>query len=74
MQKLQIHQTEGEQLLPREKLVVSFIQNHPGCKSGDIAKGLGLSIMIVIRLLSALIDKNLIEKHDTGSGTQYTIE
>lgn len=74
MQKLQIRKTEGEQLLPREKLVVSFIQNHPGCKSGDIAKGLGLSRMIVIRLLSALIDKNLIEKHGRGSGTQYTIK
>ncbi|MBS4064028.1 MAG: Fic family protein [Chitinophagaceae bacterium] len=74
MQKLQVHQGEGEQLLPREKLVVSFIQNHPGCKSGDIAKGLGISRMIVIRLLSTLIEKNLIEKHGSGSGTQYTIK
>ena len=74
MQKLQIHHTEGEQLLPREKLVVSFIQNHPGCKSSDIAKGLGISRMIVIRLLSALIDKNLVEKHASGSATQYTIK
>ena len=73
MQKLQIHQEEGEQLLPREKLVVSFIQNHPGCKSGDIAKGLGVSRMIVIRTLSALINKNLVEKHGSGSATQYTI-
>lgn len=73
MQKLQVNQKEGEQLLPREKLVVGFIQNHPGCKSGDIVKGLGISRMIVIRLLSILIDKNLIEKHGIGSGTQYTI-
>lgn len=42
MQKLQIYQAAGEQLLPREKLVVSYIQNHPGCKSGEIAKGLGV--------------------------------
>lgn len=74
MQKLQVHQGEGEQLLPREKLVVSFIQNHPGCKSGDITRGLGISRMIVIRLLSILIEKNLIEKHGSGSGTQYTIK
>ena len=74
MQKLQIHQTENEQLLPREKLVVSFIQNHPGCKSGDIAKGLGVSRMIIIRLLLVLINKNLIEKHGSGSATQYTIK
>jgi Fic family protein len=74
MQKLQIHQADGEQLLPREKLVVSYIQNHPGCKSGEITKGLGISRMIVIRLLSTLIARNLIEKHGSGSGTQYTIK
>jgi Fic family protein len=73
MQKLQVNQADGAQLLPREKLVVSFIQNHPGCKSGGIAKGLGISRMIVIRLLSTLIAKNLIEKHGSGSGTYYTI-
>lgn len=74
MQKLQVHQGEGEQLLPREKIVVSYIQNHPGCKSGDIAKSLGISRMIVIRMLSILIEKNLIEKHGKGSGTQYSIK
>lgn len=74
MQKLQVHQGEGEQLLPREKIVVSFIQNHPGCKSGDIVKSLGISRMIVIRMLSILIEKNLIEKHGKGSGTQYSIK
>ncbi len=74
LQKLQVHQEEGEQLLPREKLVISFIQNHPGCKSGDITKGLGFSRMIVIRLLSTLIEKNLIEKHGSGSGTHYAIK
>jgi len=74
MQKLQVHQGEGEQLLPREKLVVGFIQNNPGCKSGGIAKGLGISRMIVIRQLTILIEKNLIEKHGSGSGTQYTLK
>ncbi len=73
MQKLQIGQGEGKTLLPREELVVRFIQNHPGCKSGEISKELGLSRMIVIRLLSILIDKNLIEKHGAGSSTQYKI-
>lgn len=73
IQKLQIHKTD-EQLLPREKLIVNFIQNHPGCKSGEITKGLGISRMIVIRTLSVLIEKNIVEKHGTGSGTQYTIK
>ncbi len=74
MHKLQVHQTDDDQLLPREKLVVNFIQNHPGCKSGDIIKGLGISRMIVIRLLSTLIARNLIERHGTGPGTQYTLK
>ncbi len=74
MQKLQIMETTGEQLLPREKLVANFIQNHPGCKSGNIVKSLGISRMVVIRLLSELIAKNIIEKHGSGSGTQYTIK
>lgn len=74
MQKLLVHHGGGEKLLPREKLVVSFIQNHPGCKSGDISKGLSISRMMVIRQLTILIEKNLIEKHGTGSGTQYTIK
>lgn len=73
MQKLQIHKTD-EQLLPRDKVVVNFIQNHPGCKSGDIAKGLGISRAIIIRLLSVLIEKNIVEKHGSGSGTQYTLQ
>ncbi|MEP7228613.1 MAG: Fic family protein [Ginsengibacter sp.] len=73
MQKLQIH-TTGEQLLPREKLIAGFIQNHPGCKSGAIAKGLGLTRIIVIRDLAILIEKNIIEKHGSGSGTHYSIK
>lgn len=72
LQKIQIY--KEVQLLPREKLVAGFIQNHPGCKSGDIVKGLGISRMIVIRLLSVLTNKNIIEKHGSGSGTQYTIK
>lgn len=73
LQKLQVHQSTGEQLTPREKLIITFIQNHPGCKSGDIAKGLGIPRMMVIRQLSVLIEKNLVDKHGKGSGTHYTI-
>lgn len=73
MEKLQPKDIAGEQLPPREKLVVSFVQNNPGCKSGNIAARLGLSRTIVIRLISVLIEKNLIEKHGIGSATYYTI-
>lgn len=72
IQKLQLHDT-GEQLLPREKLIANFMQDHPGCKSGEITKAVGLSRIIVIRSLSILIEKKLIEKHGAGSGTHYII-
>ncbi len=73
MQKLNILKSGEPQLRPREKLIVGFIQNHPGCKSGDIIKSLGISRMIVIRILSILVEKNIVERHGTGSGTQYSI-
>jgi len=72
MQKLQLHE-EGIQLPPREKLLYEYIQNHPGCKSGEIAKALGMSRAIVIRVLAVLLEKNLVGKYGEGSGTYYMI-
>lgn len=73
LQKLQVYRAAGVPLLPREKRVVAFIQNRPGCKSGDIVNGLGISKAIVIRMLSALVERGIIEKHGSGSGTQYSV-
>lgn len=73
MHKLQIYETD-KILLPREKLIASFIQNHPGCKSGEIVKRLNISRMITIRVLLVLIEKNIIERHGTGSGTHYSFK
>lgn len=61
-------------LTPKEKSVVSFIENYPGCKSGDIAKKLGIPSPTVKRILPKLIELNLIEKYGIGSGTNYTIK
>lgn len=71
-EKLRLHKTD-EQLLPREKLILNYIQNHPGCKSGAIAKGVNITRTIIIRELSILIEKNRIEKLGIGSATQYLI-
>lgn len=73
MHKLQIHKTD-EALLPRQKLIVTYIENHEGCKSGEIAKGLGISRVIIIRELSVLIKKNIIERHGSGSATHYSFK
>lgn len=61
-------------LSPREKSIITFIGNNPGCKSGNIAKRLDIPSPTVKRILPELINKNLIEKHGTGPGTNYTVK
>lgn len=71
MKKLEVKGVEA-QLSPREKSIITFIGNNAGCKSGDIAKKLGIPSPTVKRILPNLISKNLIEKYGTGPGTNYT--
>jgi len=73
MQKLEVRGIEN-QLSPREKAIMTFIGNYPGCKSGDIARKLGIPAPTVKRILPDLIAKKLIEKHSTGPGTNYSTE
>ena len=61
-------------LSPREKSILTFIENNAGCKSGDIAKKLGIPSPTVKRILPELIKQNLIEKFGTGPGTNYSIK
>jgi len=61
------------QLSPKEKSILTFIGNHPGCKSGDIAKGLEIPNPTVKRILASLIARNLIEKYGAGPGTNYSL-
>ncbi|MEO9488013.1 MAG: Fic family protein [Ekhidna sp.] len=60
-------------LSPREKSILAFVSGHAGCKSGDIAKNLGIPNPTVKRALSELVSLNLIERHGTGPGTNYSI-
>ena len=73
MQKLSQSGVEM-QLSPREKSIMAFIGNNAGCKSGDIANKLGIPNPTVKKILPNLIEKNLIEKHGIGPGTNYTIK
>lgn len=61
-------------LSPKEKSILSFIENRAGCKSGEIAKKLAIPNPTVKRILPELLEKNLIEKHGTGPGTNYSIK
>ena len=60
-------------LTPKEKSIVRFIENYAGCKSGEIAKKLGIPSPTVKRILPKLIELSLIEKHGVGPGTNYTV-
>lgn len=68
-------ENEGIQtrLSPREKSILTFIENNAGCKSGHIAKKLGIPNPTVKRILPELIKKKLIEKFGNGPGTNYSI-
>lgn len=73
MKKLEIQGAETKLSL-KEKSIITFISNHAGCKSGDIARKLGIPSPTVKRILPDLINKNLIEKHGKGPGTNYTMK
>ena len=73
MQKLQQSGVETN-LSPREKLIVTYIGNNPGCKSGEIAKKLGIPAPTIKRILPELMEKQLIEKHESGPKTNYSLK
>lgn len=60
-------------LSPREKAIITLISNNPGCKSGFIADRLDIPNPTVKRIVKALVDKSLIQRHGAGPGTNYTI-
>ena len=72
MQKLDQKGVDS-QLSPREKSILTFIGDHPGSKSGEIAKKLGIPSPTIKRILSDLHTKNLIEKHGSGAGVNYVL-
>lgn len=59
-------------LAPREKNILTYISENPGCKSGEIAKKLNIPNPTVKRILSDFVSKNLIEKYGKGAGTNYS--
>ncbi len=73
MKKLESKGVETR-LSPREKSILTFIENNAGCKSGDIAKKLDIPSPTVKRILPELIKQNLIEKYGNGAGTNYSIK
>lgn len=60
-------------LTTKEKAVYLFIEDHPGCRSGDIAAKLAITLPTVKKILSSLVKNKLILKHGAGAGTNYTL-
>lgn len=73
MQKLDVQMAENK-MSPREKMIYSFIESHPGCKSGEIAEKLNLALPTVKRILSQMVKGKYLTKYGSGIGTNYTTE
>ncbi len=73
MKKLEEKGTEAK-LSPREKSILVFIENNVGAKSGIIAKKLNIPNPTVKRILTKLVNDELIEKYGIGAGTNYGIK
>lgn len=69
--KLHLQGVEAS-LSPRDKAIITFVSNNPGCKSGQISKELGYPAPTVKRALTELVEKNLLIRHGEGPGTNYT--
>jgi len=60
-------------LSQREKRMLFFIQNHPGCSSGQIAAKLDLALPTVKKSLGEMVVKGLIGKEGQGKSTGYFV-
>lgn len=73
MQKLEVQKPEN-QMSPREKMIFTYIDNHPGSKSGEIAAKLNIPLPTVKRLLAEMTAGKFLAKYGSGTGTNYTTE
>lgn len=55
----------------RERKILFFIENHPGCSSGEISSKLDLALPTVKKDLSKLVERKLIYKEGVGRGNAY---
>jgi len=73
MKKLEVKGTKAK-LSPREKSIIVFIENNAGTKSGSISRKLNIPSPTVKRILTKLVNEDLIEKYGIGAGTNYSIK
>jgi len=73
IKKLEVKGTKAK-LSPKEKSILTFIESNPGTKSGIISNKLNIPNPTVKRILTKLLNENLIEKYGIGAGTNYSIK
>lgn len=73
MRKLENKISSGIQLSPRNKKIYSFVESHPGSRSGEIAERLNIPLPTVKRILSDMVANKALVKHGIGAGTNYTV-
>ncbi len=73
MKKLEVKGVKAK-LSPKEKSILTYIETNPGSKSGEIAKKLHIPNPTAKRILTKLLNENLIEKYGIGAGTNYSIK
>jgi Fic family protein len=71
-EKLEV-QKKTARMAPREQNIYSFIEYHPGSKSGEIAGKLDIPLPTVKRILSNMVGDKLIEVTGAGAATNYNI-
>lgn len=60
-------------LSPRDKAIITYIENHPGSRSGVIGEQLNIPSPTVKKILAELVAKKLLKKHGSGPGTNYSV-
>lgn len=72
MEKLRL-QGLAAQLSPRDKAILVYIGERPGCRSGQIARSLEIPNPTVKRILTQLVKRGLLQRFGKGPGTNYAL-
>jgi Fic family protein len=71
---LKLEESKTDQpISTRDKRILFFIHNYPGCGSGEIAKKLDLVLVTVKKSLSEMVMKGMITKEGKGKSTGYFV-
>jgi len=72
MKKMEV-QSSRNKLSARARAILLYIENHPDCRSGEIAKGLSIPSSSVKRILSDLYEQHLVLRLGEESHPFYEI-